>query len=192
LKKTGGVTAVFFGDGATNTGSFHETANIAATWKLPLIFVCENNLFALSVPVEVHQNISSTASRAHGYEMRAEVVDGNDVLAVQDAAVSAVQLAREGMGPSFIECKTYRWRGHSEGDPLPPNLEEWKRRCPIARLKKAAAESGAADDAYWSKVEREVREEVSRAEDFAERSPFPSACEALEGVFATERSAACQ
>ena len=178
-----GVAVAFFGDGATNTGAFHETCNLAATWKLPLIFVCENNLFALSVPLHKHQNLSTVASRAAGYEMRARVVDGNDVLAVLDAAQEAIGLAREGMGPSFIECKTYRWRGHSEGDPLPPALDTWKPRCPLIRLQNWMQEAGFADQGMIQKIDEAAKDEVARAIQFARNSPSPSPEEARDDLY---------
>jgi TPP-dependent pyruvate/acetoin dehydrogenase alpha subunit len=178
-----GVAVAFFGDGATNTGAFHETCNLAATWKLPLIFVCENNLFALSVPLHQHQNLSTVASRAAGYEMRARVVDGNDVLAVLGAAQEAIQFARKGMGPSFIECKTYRWRGHSEGDPLPPDLDTWKSRCPLLRLRTWMQETGLAEPRTIQEIDEAAKDEVTQAIQFARSSPAPSPEEARDDLY---------
>jgi TPP-dependent pyruvate/acetoin dehydrogenase alpha subunit len=182
-RQSKGVAVAFFGDGATNTGAFHETCNLAATWKLPLVFVCENNLFALSVPLHRYQNLITVASRAAGYEMRAQVVDGNDVLAVYAAAQEAIRLARDGMGPGFIECKTYRWRGHSEGDPLPPDLDTWKPKCPLLRLKNWMRETGVANESTFQEIDDAAKDEVTQAIQFARSSPSPSREEARDDLY---------
>src|SRR5438105_2727409 len=139
MEGKGGVAVSFFGDGASNAGPLHECLNIAASWKLPMIYVCENNLFAAQTSAASTQALGDVAARAAGYGIPGVVVDGNDVFAVNRAAYQAIQRAREGEGPTLIECKTYRWRAHTErkGQPDPRDkaeVETWKRRDPIARL----------------------------------------------------------
>ena len=182
---TGGVAVAFFGDGATATGAFHETCNLAATWKLPLILVCENNMFAENMPFKQHMDVSTAAVRAQGYEMRFEVVDGNDVIAVQESARKAVAFAREGCGPSFIECKTYRWKGHSQGDPPPPGLEEWKSKCPIERHKSAILQSGLAGEPELVEIEKACGAEVQDAIQFAIKAASPDPATAMQDLFTT-------
>ncbi len=183
-RKTGGVAVAFFGDGATATGAFHETCNLAATWKLPVLFVCENNLFAENMPLKQHLSVSTVAARAQGYEMRSQVVDGNDVLAVLDAAREAVKIAREGGGPTFIECRTYRWKGHSQGDPPPPDLEQWKQRCPIQRQKATILGSGIADEKELVEIEKSCELEVQAAVESARHAPAPALESALQDLYA--------
>ena len=139
LMKTDRVVVCFFGDGASNTGNFHELLNMASLWNLPVIFVCENNLYAMSVPWSKATKLPDVASRACAYGIPGEVVDGMDVLAVRGAVVKAAERARSGEGPTLIEAKTYRWFGHSHSDPRPtaPATEEaeWKERDPITVMK---------------------------------------------------------
>ena len=122
-KKTGQVTVCFFGEGATNEGTFHESLNLCSVWKLPVIFVCENNSFAQTTPQSEHQAIRDVAVRAKAYEMPGIIADGTDVLDVYTKVSDAVRDARDGRGPSLVECKTYRYRGHWEGDPKPNRAE---------------------------------------------------------------------
>ena len=139
-----GVAVSFFGDGASNAGPFHECLNIAAAWKLPMIYVCENNMYAAQTAAAATHAMSDVAGRAAGYGIPGVVVDGNDVFAVHRAASAAVDRARSGAGPSLIECKTYRWRGHTErrGQPDPRDpaeIETWKQKDPIALLERRCA-----------------------------------------------------
>ena len=133
------VCVCFFGDGSTNQGTFHEALNMASIWKLPVIFVCENNLYGISMHQSRHQAIQDVADRAVAYNIPGVVVDGNDVLAVYEAAKEAIDRARSGQGPTLIECKTYRHRGHFEGDPTiyrdPEEVNEWLQKDPIIRLR---------------------------------------------------------
>src|SRR6185437_3171432 len=141
MEGKGGVAVSFFGDGASNAGPFHECMNIAATWKLPMIYVCENNRYAAQTAAAATHALSDVAARAAGYGIPGVVVDGNDVFAVHQAANAAVERARRGDGPSLIECKTYRWRAHTERRGQPDSrdraeVEMWMRNDPIARLER--------------------------------------------------------
>ncbi|MEJ2725414.1 MAG: thiamine pyrophosphate-dependent dehydrogenase E1 component subunit alpha, partial [Deltaproteobacteria bacterium] len=184
------VTACFFGDGASNNGAFHESLNLASLHKLPVIFVCENNLYGISVSQKQHQPITDIAIRATSYEMSGVAVDGNDVLAVYDAASKAVRRARAKEGPTLIECKTYRWRGHHEGDPnqggryrTKEDIEVWKAKDPLARF----AEKLLADKVLTKKkraeFEKAVLMEIDEAVAFANESSFPSPEELYEDVY---------
>ena len=183
------VTICFFGDGASNQGTFHESLNLAATWKLPVIFVCENNLYAFFTPQNVHQSIKDVAVRAHGYDVPSEIVDGMDVVKVFKAINRAVQRARKGEGPSLIECKTYRFKGHAEGDPdaglyrTKEELAEWKKRDPIELLKKLLMKDYQVTEEELTGLEDTIADEVKEAVTFAKKSPFPKPESALEGLY---------
>lgn len=184
----GAVAVAFFGEGASNNGSFGETMNVAAAWKLPLILVCENNLYAEMTPYEATVGQPDVALRAAGYGMPGEVVDGNDVVAVRDAAGRAVARARAGEGPTLLELKTYRWGGHFEGDPRKYRTREeeaeWKARCPVAQFRKVLLDDrGIAGDRLVA-LETEVAGEVADAITFALDSPLPVPETALSKVFA--------
>lgn len=184
----GAVSVVFFGEGASNNGSFAETLNIAAAWKLPLIMVCENNLYAEMTPFAQTVGQPDVAARATGYGVASEIVDGNDVLAVRAAAERAIQRGRSGQGPTLLELKTYRWGGHFEGDPRKYRSREeeaeWKARCPVARYRRHLDEVvGMAEDRLAA-LEAEVAAEVADAVTFALDSPLPRPETALHKVFA--------
>lgn len=187
LRKENYVTVAYFGDGATNRGDFHEALNLAAIWKLPVVFICENNGYAISTPVSYHIAIPDIAQRAAAYGMPGVIVDGNDVLAVFDEAHKAYDRARNGEGPTLLECKTYRWRNHSERDPrdLRPveEIKEWKERCPIIRYEKYLLENGITDEKGLNIIREKVKEEVEDAIKYAEESPFPPGEEALLNVY---------
>lgn len=182
-----GVSVSFFGDGATNVGQFHEACNLAATWELPVIFVCENNQYAQTTPLAEHQKIHDVAQRALAYDMKSVIVDGNDVVEVYRVTAEAVERARGGGGPTFIECKTYRWRGHWEGDPQPyrtqNEVDQWKRKCPIIRYREYLTENTAISKGEQERIEREVEDELQKAIDYARKSPFPERNEALDDVY---------
>jgi pyruvate dehydrogenase E1 component alpha subunit len=188
MEGKGGVAVSFFGDGAANAGPFHECLNIAATWKLPVIYVCENNLYAAQTSAASTHALSDVAARAAGYGIPGVVVDGNDIFAVYQAANRAVDRARSGAGPSLIECKTYRWRRHTER-PTQIDLREqaeiemWKERDPIARLERQLRDQGDLDDAQLQALQREITGALERAVAFAEASPFPTPEQATEDVF---------
>lgn len=193
LLDTSRVALCFFGDGASNRGDFHESLNLAAVQKLPVVFICENNLYALSTPASYHLPIQNVADRAGSYGIPGVIVDGNDVVAVYEAAQHAVARARQQEGPSLIECKTYRWRGHSERDlkqgkgnrPL-EEIELWKSRCPIKRLREQLLAKGILKERTVEEIEKEVTAVIDHAVEFAERSPYPAPEEALENVYTTK------
>jgi acetoin:2,6-dichlorophenolindophenol oxidoreductase subunit alpha len=181
------AVACFFGDGATNIGPFHEACNLAATWQLPLLFVCENNNYAQTTPRADHQRIRTVAERGRAYGMDACTVDGNDVVAVYHAAEEAIQRARGGGGPTFLECITGRWRGHWEGDPQPyrsaEEIKEWKSKCPIKTFREYVEQNKLAKTEDLDAIDKQVEEELRDAIEFARRSPFPVPEEALEDVY---------
>ena len=188
LRKQDYVTVVYFGDGAANRGDFHESLNLASIWKLPVVFVCENNLYAISTPASFHLPIKDVAERGAAYGMPGVAVDGNDVLAVYEAAQKAYARARKGDGPTLLECKTYRWRGHSERDPRDARPKEeiaaWKERCPVKRFKEYLISGKIASTAELARIEEDVKVEVKDAIKFAEESPYPPAEEALLNAYA--------
>jgi TPP-dependent pyruvate/acetoin dehydrogenase alpha subunit len=189
MEGKGGVAVSFFGDGASNAGPFHECLNIAATWKLPMLYVCENNMYAAQTSAAVTHALPDVAARAAGYGIPGIVVDGNDIFAVHQAATRAVDRARSGDGPTLIECKTYRQRGHTErkGQPDPRDraeVEAWKQKDPIALLERRLREQGDLDDAGLRSIERDVRDALEAAVAFAEASPFPLPEQATDDVFA--------
>jgi 2-oxoisovalerate dehydrogenase E1 component len=188
LGKTDRVGVAFFGDGATNNGAFHEGLNLASIWKLPVLFVCENNQFATEVPFHSAAGNPDVAARALGYGMPGVQVDGNDAWAVAEAAREAVERARAGQGPTLIECLTYRTRPHSEGMGdytyrTREEVEEWRRRCPIQRLRAAHPEQAAEFD----EIDEEVAASVAAASKAAEAAPWPTAEDATTHVYAPAR-----
>jgi TPP-dependent pyruvate/acetoin dehydrogenase alpha subunit len=190
MQGTDRVVAVFFGDGATNQGTFHESLNLAALWRLPAVYVCENNLYAMSTHVRDACATERLADRAAAYGIPGVEVDGMDALAVAEAARRAVDRARRGRGPSLLECKTYRFLGHSKSDQRVYRSREeeaqWLERDPIGRLRAALTEAGMANAAEVETAAREASAAVDEAVEFARRSPFPAAAEAAAGVFAGE------
>lgn len=190
VRKSGQVVACFFGDGASNQGSFHESLNLAALWKLPVVYICENNGYGISVSQARHQAIRDVAIRAQAYAMPGVTVDGNDVEAVYWAAKEAVDRARRGEGPSLVECKTYRWRGHHEGDPnrgsryrTKEEMEAWEKLCPIGRLESRLLGMGI-EATKLEGIKAEVRAAVEDSVAFANSSPLPELEEAWTGVYA--------
>jgi len=190
LRGTDQVTVCFFGDGASNQGMFHEGLNLAALWKLPVIFVCENNLYGEATPQAEHQPIKDIAERAASYAMPGVVVDGNDVLAVHQAVWEAVGRARAGHGPTLIEGKTYRWHGHYVGDPETYRTREevaaWKAKDPIPRLRAYLLARGLLDEAAVARMDEEVQAEIEEAVAFAAASPYPDPAEVCRDTFAPE------
>ena len=188
LLKTERVAVAFFGDGAVNNGAFHEGLNLAGLWKLPVLFVCENNGFATEVPFTEAAGNPSVASRGACYGMPGVEVDGNDVVAVHEAAGAAVRRARSGAGPTLLECKTYRTRAHAEGMGdftyrTREEVEQWKTRCPLQRLRRLLLEEGGADEADLQAIDTEVRAVVEDAQRFAEGSPWPDPATAAAHVY---------
>jgi 2-oxoisovalerate dehydrogenase E1 component len=189
LTEVGHVAVAFFGDGAVNNGAFHEGLNMAGIWKLPVLFVCENNGFATEVPFEYACGSSSVAARASAYGLPGFEVDGNDVLAVFDAAREAVARARRGEGATLIECKTYRTRAHAEGMGdftyrSREDVELWKTRCPIQRLRRLMLDEGISSEEDLEAIDQDVEKEALEAISFAERSDWPEAAKAMDHVYA--------
>ena len=184
------VALAFFGDGASNEGAFHSSLNLASVWKLPAIFVCENNGWAVSVPASYAVSVPDVATRAISYNMPGVSVDGTDVLAVYEAAEQAVGRARAGEGPTLIECKAYRWRIHAEQkgnptDPRPPEAKELgPQNDPIESFSETLIAQGIATPETLRHMDEEVKLAVEEAIDFAKASPLPSPEDALLDVFA--------
>lgn len=188
LRKTDQVVACFFGEGASNQGTFHESINLAATWKLPVIFVCENNLYAMGTRQSRVMAIENVADRAGAYGIPGVVVNGNDVLAVYDVACDAVKRARSGGGPTLIECKTYRHKGHSRVDAAKyrpkEEVDQWLAKDPLKTLKERLLQTNTLNEGEIQKIEKEVSAEIEDAVKFAVDSQYPAPEEALEDVYA--------
>ncbi len=188
MRGTDQVVIGFLGDGATNTSRFHEGVNLAAIWNLPVVYVIENNMYAESTPLSAACKLVNLSDRAKAYGIPGKTVDGNDVLAVYEAVGEAVTRARKGQGPTLIECKTYRHRGHFEGDPqtykTKEEVEEWMKKDPIPRFRKQLIEMGVLTEENADKISQEINEEIEKAVKFAEESPLPAPEEALEDVYA--------
>ncbi|MCC6222964.1 MAG: thiamine pyrophosphate-dependent dehydrogenase E1 component subunit alpha [Thermoleophilia bacterium] len=180
----GRVAACFFGDGAGQTGSFHESLNLAALWRLPAVLICENNGWAEFTPLSAHTPVERLARHAETYGIDAVTVDGNDVLAVRDAVAGAAERARGGDGPAFVECLTKRLRGHYEGDPARYRelsaVAEWKRQDPLQRFQRLLAEHGGGGD--LEEYERAARARVDAAAREALAAPWPDAGEVMTDV----------
>ena len=187
MRGTDQVTICFFGDGASNTGRFHEGINMASVWHLPVVFICENNLWAVSVPTSTSLNIPNVADRAVGYGIPGVVVDGMDVMAVYEAAGEAVNRARKGQGPTLIEAKTYRFRGHFEGDSgayrPKEEIDRWMQKDPINNYKAKLLEMKVLTEKQAEDIDNEALAEMEAAMKFAHDSPFPELEETLENVY---------
>lgn len=184
------VTVSFFGESASNEGTFHESLNMAAAWDLPVVYVIENNLYGISVDIRDVTNTADLADRAKAYGIPGAVVDGMDVFAVHEAAEKAVKRARSGKGPTLIECKAYRWQGHHVGDPAvyrarrdESEKEQWMQRCPVKNLRDAML-GHKIDEKEITAIEKEVEQEIQDAVTFAKESPYPDPSEAYTDVFA--------
>jgi pyruvate dehydrogenase E1 component alpha subunit len=190
LRRSAQVCVAFFGDGAANEGAFHESLNLAAIWRLPVLFVCENNQYAMSMPVARSMNVERISQRAGAYGMPGETVDGMNVLAVFEAAAAAVDRARRGGGPTLLECVTYRYKGHSKSDTqryrAKGEVEEWRARDPIARFVALLTDEGVLAGETARRLEAEARAAIDEALRFAEASPDPDPSTLLEGVSADE------
>ena len=180
MRGTDQVCVSFFGDGASNTGAFHEGMNLAAVWKLPVIYVLENNMYAISVSASKSTKLGNISDRASAYGMASVVVDGMDVLSVYQAVSEATARARRGEGPTIIECKTYRFRGHHEGDPkkgetyrTKEEMQDWEKRDPIQKLADRIIKESKASQAEFDKIKQETINEVADAVTFAKESPSP-------------------
>ena len=183
----GGVAVSFFGDGASNEGSFHETLNLASLWALPVIFICENNLYGEFTAQDKHQTVKDIASRASSYNMTGVIADGNDVLDVYRVTSSAAANARNGLGPTLIECKTYRHQGHYEGDMAAyrpkDEVEFWMRKDPIKNFRLRLEEVGVLDPGDADAIEESIEQTLVEAAEYASQSPRPEGVDALEHVY---------
>jgi TPP-dependent pyruvate/acetoin dehydrogenase alpha subunit len=192
LEEAGGVTACFFGDGATGEGEFHETLNIASLWKLPLIFVCENNQYGAGNAVESVRVVADISVHAPAYGLPGVSLDGNDVLAVHHATGDAAERARRGDGPTLLHCKTFRWLFHAMRDVPPPDtrpadlLAEWRGRDrdPITRFEDHLTGNGIVTEAQVLAMRDQVKRDLEAAVDFAEASPYPDPKDLLVDMFA--------
>ncbi|MDO8432277.1 MAG: thiamine pyrophosphate-dependent dehydrogenase E1 component subunit alpha [Candidatus Binatus sp.] len=187
------VTAAFFGDGASNEGTFHESLNLAAVWKLPVIFVCENNGFGEFTPMATVTSVTDIAVRAQAYGIPGHIVDGNDVLEVFKYTSEAVARARAGEGPTLLECKTYRWEGHVVGEAAflgeeayrtKSEVEAWKLKCPLIRFQKWCAETGKISTAELQRIVADTEKELADAIEFARASELPDVSEVTDDVYA--------
>jgi len=182
------VCMVFFGDGATNEGAFHEALNMASIWKLPVVFVCENNKYGMSMDIALAMAVPNVADRASAYAMPGVAVDGNDLPAVAAAAAAAIDRARTGDGPSLVECKTYRWRGHSKSDRnlyrTKEEIDAWRKRDPIRLLEAELVAHGRFEAAELAAIEKAAALEIERALDFAKTSPDPAPSDLTRDVYA--------
>ncbi len=184
------VVACFFGDGAVNQGTFHESMNLAAIWKLPVIFICENNQYALSTPIQEAISIPKISDRALAYGIPGVTIDGNDVTEVYIQMRKAVERARSGKGPTLLDCVTYRFYGHFTGDPgrgityrSKEEMEEWLRRCPIKRLREYLFREGLLSEEKEEEIQSHVKKSIEEAVRFAQESPFPNPEEATQDLF---------
>jgi pyruvate dehydrogenase E1 component alpha subunit len=188
LRKTDQVTICFFGDGAANQGTFHEAINLASAFDLPIVYVCENNLYAVGTRQSQVRKIEDIADRGTAYGIPGLAIDGNNVIAVYEAIKEAVDRARAGEGPTLIECKTYRWRTHFEGEPdtyrPPEEVKAWMRREPIAPYRRQLIESGVLSEAEAAEIESAVLREIDEAVEFGRSSPSPKPESALEDLWA--------
>ena len=191
LLKSDRVSVAFFGDGAVNNGAFHEGVNMAGIWDLPVLYVCENNMYATEVPFSSATRNTSVAERASGYGIPGIAVDGNDVLAVFDAAAEAVARAREGHGPTLLECRTYRTRPHAEGMRdggyrSTDEIADWKSRDPITALREGAVARGVATASDFDAIDAEITGIVADALIFAMESPFPEPDTATLHIYSSQ------
>jgi TPP-dependent pyruvate/acetoin dehydrogenase alpha subunit len=188
LRKSGQVAVCFFGDGASNQGTFHEAVNIASAFDLPVVYVCENNLYAVGTRQSDVRKIEDIADRGAGYGIPGLAIDGNDVVAVYEACKEAVDRARAGLGPTLIECKTYRWRAHFEGEPdtyrPPEEVAAWIAREPIAPFRQLLIEGGVLGEAEANEIEADVVAELDGAVEYARQSPLPEPETAIADLWA--------
>lgn len=191
IRGTDQVTICFFGDGAACEGTFHEALNLASIWKLPVIFICENNMYAMTTPAAYAVSVKDIACRATGYNMPGVVVDGQDVQAISKTVSEAIIRARKGGGPSLIEAKTYRYKAHSGSDEFlgkggyrtVEEIEEWQRRDPVFNFESKLIEMGALNKTQAAQIDERAKAQIEEAVAFARQSPLPAPEEALEDFF---------
>lgn len=188
MQKLDRVVMVFFGDGAANEGAFHESINMAAIWNLPVIYLCENNQYAMSMAIGRASKLDNLSDRAAGYGVPGVTVDGNDLVAVYAAAGEAVARARRGEGPTLVESKTYRWKGHSKSDKqryrTKDEVKEWQDRDPVAHLAARLIEAGLLTEAGFVSLQEEGNAEIEAAVEFAKAAAEPDPATILEGIYA--------
>ncbi|HUV73963.1 MAG TPA: thiamine pyrophosphate-dependent dehydrogenase E1 component subunit alpha [Anaerolineae bacterium] len=188
MRRSDEIVMGFFGDGAANQGCFHEALNMAAIWSLPIVYVCENNQYGMSMSTRRALAIERIAQRADAYGIPGVTVDGNDVLEVYEAARKAVETARSGEGPILLECVTYRWKGHSKSDQelyrTKEELQAWKKKDPIARFRKLLVSEGVITKEEVATIEEEANRTIATALEYAQSSPEPDVDTILEGVYA--------
>ncbi|MEZ4589836.1 MAG: thiamine pyrophosphate-dependent dehydrogenase E1 component subunit alpha [Chloroflexota bacterium] len=188
MQQLGKVCLTFFGDGAANEGAFHESLNLAAIWQLPVVYICENNRYAMSMPVEQAFSIAQISQRAVAYNIPGVTVDGNDLFAVYAAVKTAVARARAGEGPSLIETVTYRWRGHSKSDRqryrTRDEVKAWQERDPIAHLEQQLLSAGLFDETQLAEIAASAQQTIEESVAFAEAAADPDPASILEGVYA--------
>ena len=184
------VVACFFGDGASNQGTFHESLNLAALWRLPVVFVCENNLYALSTPIRESLSVPHISDRAKAYGMTGFHIDGNDVIEVYSKMKEAVERAKAGEGPTLLDCITYRFFGHFTGDPgrgityrSKEEMDQWQNRCPIKKLRERLIKEKMMTEEMEKTIEANVKASIEKAVQFAKESPFPLPDEAVQDLF---------
>jgi pyruvate dehydrogenase E1 component alpha subunit len=187
MRRQDRVALCFFGDGATSRGDWHEGINMASVSKVPVVFICNNNQYAYSTPLERQMAVENVADRAEAYGMPGEIVDGNDIVSVWDAATRAIQRARAGGGPTLIECKTFRMTGHSAHDDagyVPPELfEYWEERDPINRYERFLIDRGLIDKSRIEQMQHGINHEIDEAIQLAEKDPFPEPEDCLKDVY---------
>ncbi|MEI4789569.1 thiamine pyrophosphate-dependent dehydrogenase E1 component subunit alpha [Bacillus sp. FJAT-53060] len=188
MKQEGFVVLCFFGDGATNEGSFHEALNLASIWDLPVVFICENNQYGMSGPVKEMINIEDISTRAESYGMPGKTVDGNDMIEIMNTVDEAVSRARAGEGPSLIEMKTYRWKGHSKSDAKKYRTREeeteWRQKDGIKRFKSLLIDLNVLTEEQAASLQEEAKQEIEASVEFAKSSKEPSIGTLLEDVYA--------
>jgi pyruvate dehydrogenase E1 component alpha subunit/2-oxoisovalerate dehydrogenase E1 component len=186
------VTCCFFGEGAVAEGEFHESLNLAALWQLPVVFVCENNLYAMGTALKLSESVTDLAQKAASYTTATAAVDGMDILAVEAAARHAVAAVRDGAGPYFLECRTYRFRAHSMFDPElyrdKAEVEAWKHRCPIATFCQRLQDAGGLSSAEVDELEQRVQAEIDAAVAFAEAGTWEAVADLQRFVYSERQS----
>ncbi len=187
MKNSDRMVLCFFGDGAANQGVFHESLNLASIWDLPVVFICENNVYGMSFSVKKAIRAKSIAERSKAYGIPGKLVDGNDVFAVSDAVEAAAGRARKGKGPTLIECQTYRWKGHSKSDAnlyrTQEEIENWKKKCPIKRFRERLLQMNLLTIAQAQKIDQEAKKDIEEATEFAMGSQEPRVEDLEEDVY---------
>lgn len=188
MRRSEQILLSYFGDGASNEGEFHESLNMASVWKLPVVFICDNNQYGMSMHVTRSMNIDHISERAISYGIPGMTVDGNDVLAVYEAVEGAVDYARSGEGPSLIDCESYRWRGHSKSDRnlyrSPEEINEWKQKCPIRRFKRVLVDAKVMSKDEVDEIDQLAKDAIDAAAEQAKNLPDPSPDNMEDEVYA--------